>query len=162
MASTFSPTGNSKPLSARPSETWSAFRTAICCRRRWPPRLRSKGSRRRCKAAARCVALMNSVLADRRQTYATVRFPYRDNETGVVGTGLVAIEISEARSWDADASAMIDHAQRTIAELTQAVEDMKSACHDRSIDRCLEPPLHRRMCCTWRCRDWPVTAIPSR
>ncbi len=57
---------------------------------------------------------------------ATVRFPYPDSEGRILGTGFVAIDIREHRQQsEAGNEADLGRAQRTIADLTRAVDDLK-------------------------------------
>ena len=59
---------------------------------------------------------------------ATVRFPYPGEDGQILGTGFVAIDIREHKLWSNDRAGTegaLARAQRTIADLTRAVEDMK-------------------------------------
>lgn len=56
---------------------------------------------------------------------ATVRFPQMNEKGETVGIGLVAIDVT-ASHWDADhALTDLEHAQQRIAELRQAVDELK-------------------------------------
>ena len=68
------------------------------------------------------------VTAGRELECATVRFPYPGEDGHIVGTGFVAIDIREHKMWNetgSGADAALAKAQRTIAELSRAVEDMQ-------------------------------------
>ena len=59
---------------------------------------------------------------------ATVRFPYPGDDGHILGTGFVAIDIREHKLWSEDRAGTegaLVQAQRTIADLTRAVDDMK-------------------------------------
>ncbi len=60
-----------------------------------------------------------------RLAYATVRFPCRDEGGVVIGTGFVAIDISQRVRAAPDTKARLDRAQRTIATLEHAVDEMR-------------------------------------
>lgn len=55
---------------------------------------------------------------------ATVRFPYRNEEGLVVGTGFVAIDIRDQKPPEGASLLSLASAQQTISELKRAVDDM--------------------------------------
>lgn len=56
----------------------------------------------------------------------TVRFPYRGEDGQVVGSGVVAIDLPEARDAEPEAADALNSAEQTIKELKDAIEDLKS------------------------------------
>jgi diguanylate cyclase (GGDEF)-like protein/hemerythrin-like metal-binding protein len=68
----------------------------------------------------------------RRIAYATVRFPYRDEDTRIMGTGFVAIDVSERVRTPPGERAALDRALHTIDALRRAVDEMqRQATTDR-------------------------------
>ncbi len=66
------------------------------------------------------------VVADKELECATVRFAYPGDDGRILGTGFVAIDIREHQPWsNAPGGSALASAQRTIADLTRAVEDLK-------------------------------------
>ena len=70
-------------------------------------------------------AIENYGASDRRRTFATTRFPYRDDSGRVIGTGLVGVDVCN-RAPAADGSSPRDRTLAAIAGLQAAVDEMKS------------------------------------
>lgn len=56
----------------------------------------------------------------------TVRFPYRNETGGIVGTGFVAIDIGERRAREADTLDALRRAEQTVDDLRGALEELKA------------------------------------
>ncbi len=66
-----------------------------------------------------------------RLSLAAVRFPREDEHGGVIGVGYVAIDVSSIQGEEGEAIAELESAQRRIAELREAIDNLKA---ETSID----------------------------
>ena len=82
----------------------------------------------------------NLKINNQEYTWDIIRFPYRNQHGKIIGTGFVAINISDHGNLDTDEKKLLVRAQQQISELQSAIEDMQQRA---SIDA-LTGALNRR------------------